>query len=314
MNEACFLIINPHCHQGQGWRRWLSIKEEVLRRLPTDSKCLVLEPGARLEDLLLPLLQEDRPNLLISAGGDGGVHFLVNTLMHSCPAPIDNIVLGAIGLGSSNDFLKPFENRINKIPVRINYQGEVCWHDLGLLTYLDKAGNTQNQYFVINASFGVTAEANWNFNNPDRILQYLKSHFTDLAILYTAVKTILTYRNTTCQLQYNELEQQVAVSNINVLKIPYVSGSLRYSQDILPDDGQLGLNLCLNMTKLELLQILNQLGQGRFNLGQKTISTYTRSFQISADAPLVFECDGETAQSTHIEIGVLSRAIQIIKN
>lgn len=313
MYKACFVIVNPYCHQGQGWRRWLSLQDEVMANLPEGAAFVVLEKGLRLEDILLPKLQRDHHTLLISAGGDGSVHFLINTLLQA-NVPLDKLAVGAIGLGSSNDFLKPFKNRVKNIPVRMDYRGPIVWHDVGQIRYQNEEGVAQKRYFIINASLGVTAAANWNFNHPDRVLGYLKAHFTHLAILYTAVKTILTYRNEACELFYNGLSQQVAISNVNILKIPHVSGSLYYPQKILPDDGQLGLNLCLGMSKWELLQILDQLGKGRFDLGKKTFSTYTQSIEISAAEPRIFECDGETDQSRHLEIQLVPKAIPILLN
>ncbi|MHA4842915.1 diacylglycerol/lipid kinase family protein [Flavitalea antarctica] len=318
------IIINASCHQGKGWKRWLSIRQEVLRRLPTDCKEVILEHGATLSDLLSPHLQQDergpdpRPPgkgvLIVSAGGDGTVHYLVNHLLAEGKEYAGHVILGAIGLGSSNDFLKPFHEKIKGVPVRINYTNGTMQHDIGMATYLDDANVEHRRFFIVNASVGVTAQANWNFNNPDFLLRLLKKHATGGAILYTAVSTILGHRNQNLSLRFNERMINTSVSNINILKVPFVSGSFFYRQPVLRDDGKLALNICINMSKRELLSVLSHLQKGNFEPGKHKITQFTTGVDITADNAFVFECDGETAKTRSLHITLLPNAITILKN
>lgn len=312
MDHQVLIIINPYCHQGRGWKRWLSVKNEALQSINFPIKEHVLEKGMELNSTLPGLLQTGKNNCIISAGGDGSMHYLVNTLMKSTTVDLNNITIGAIGLGSSNDFLKPFSSMIKKIPVRIAHTGPAVLHDVGIATYYDKNNHARQKYFIVNASFGVTAAANWNFNNPGKVLQFLKSHFTEAAIMYTALQTISGYRNTHCQVQFNENKMLVPVSNINILKIPFVSGSFHYKQEVLPGDGKLGLNICVDMNKRELLNTLYQLGHGKFITGRKRISEFTTALQISSKYPVIFECDGETEKAGNINISIIPRALKIL--
>ena len=34
MNQQVYIIINPYSRQGRGWKRWNSIKQDVLKMLP----------------------------------------------------------------------------------------------------------------------------------------------------------------------------------------------------------------------------------------------------------------------------------------
>jgi diacylglycerol kinase (ATP) len=310
--QQVIIVINPFCHQGQGWKRWNSIKNEVLKLLPVSTIEIVLEKEMQLEQVLLPLLQTTSSTYIISAGGDGSMHYLVNFLLSYSGIDLNTITLGAIGLGSSNDFLKPFNNKINNIPVRIDISSSVKNHDVGLATYYDEYNQYKEQYFIVNASFGVTATANWNFNNPGKILKFLKSNFTGGAILYTAVTTILQHKNINCKIKFDGTEMSMNVSNINILKIPFVSGSFWYNQIINADDGELGLNICRDMNKIELLKILTRLEKGKFSTTEKTISEKIQSFQLSSANPVIFECDGETELANQVSISVMPGAIKIL--
>lgn len=312
MPQQVIIIINPYCHQGRGWQRWLSVKKDVHQYFTPSLKEFVLEKGMDLCTILPGVLQTGQQNCIISAGGDGSMNYLVNTLLKSPAIDLENITLGAIGLGSSNDFLKPFDKKISNIPVRINLSGPIKKHDLGVATFYDENNQFKEQYFIVNASVGVTATANWNFNNPGKILKLLQSKFTVGAIIYTAVTTILRHKNINCHIIFNGTELDMAVSNINILKIPFVSGSFWYNQNISADDGRLRLNICRDMNKIDLLKILSNLQKGKFLPGKKTIAEVFKSLYLSSVKPLIFECDGETVMANNINISVMPKAIKIL--
>lgn len=233
-------------------------------------------------------------------------------LLHSGKA--DNHLIGAIGLGSSNDFLKPFHTFIKDVPVRINLNEPYQLQDVGLVKYIDENNIQKVKYFIINASFGITAEGNWKFNQPDIILKWLKKTNTEFAINYAAISSILGYRNKKMTFGYNDIQKTEFISNINILKTPYVSGSLCYRQNIHPDDGSLGLNICLNMNKTALLHTLLKLEKGIFVTNAKKLSTLVTQFDLKSNIPVIFECDGETEKVYQVKISVIPKAIRILKS
>ena len=312
MNEATYIIINPYCHQGRGWKRWESIRKQVVSKLQGATE-MISEKGFDLESFLLSVKNKER-TCFISAGGDGTIHSIANVLLRNRSINRSTIRVGAIGLGSSNDFLKPFGSFINNIPVRINLEKPGSWQDAGRLLYNDEQTLEQEKFFVVNASFGATAEGNWNFNHPGSLLRWLKKTHTGMAISYTSIATIIGSRNNECTIRYNNIEKTLSVSNINLLKIPYVAGSLFYNQAITPDDRRFGLNICAGMNRIELVNTLAGLSKGKFKQNEKKISAYTDHFELESKKPVVFECDGETAKATYVKISLIPKAIQFLSH
>ena len=312
--EQSILIINPYCHHGKGWKLWLAIRDEVYRRLPGNIMEILLEKGEHFHKTLQPLLKNECRKFLISAGGDGSVNYLVNYLMQDQKETLPMITLGAVGLGSSNDFLKPFADRIRNIPVRLNFKGDRLRHDIGIVSYRDTDNHVQKKYFIVNASIGVTAEANWQFNHPGLLLRSLKKISIPASIFYTAVSTIIRARSVPLTLAYNEKKNSAAISNMNILKVPYVSGSFYYDQSIARDDGRLSINTCFGMSRIELLAVLSGLQKGRFASTDKTRSDFTQFISIKANESFVFEYDGETGKTNELSVSILPNVLSVVKS
>ena len=268
--DNCIILVNPYCHQGKGWKRWQSVKQQVYKELQLPVEEVVVENGITTKELLQPFLDPGEGTCIVSAGGDGSIHYLVNYLITLDISILKNLVVGAVGLGSSNDFLKPLSKKINGIPVRINWKGNSISHDIGKVCYLNEDNTSQQKYFIVNASLGVTAKANYNFNNPGAVLRFLKKNATTAAISYTAVNTIIRHQNLKCILELAASQLAVDLSNVNILKIPFVSGSFFYQQNILKDDGKLALNICHSMSRFELINVLTGLQKGKFPDSEKT--------------------------------------------
>ncbi|WP_209328721.1 diacylglycerol/lipid kinase family protein [Lunatimonas salinarum] len=308
MQKPVFVFVNPYCHGGAGWKRWQAIRNEVGKRLPGAAE-IITESVSEMANRAGEILATIHQGTFVSAGGDGSMHQLANVLLRSGRA--SDIGLGAVGLGSSNDFLKPFQACIGKVPVRINVVKDTL-QDVGEVSYQDSFRTPQQKYFLINASIGVTAEGNQRFNHPGFFIKWLKKRSTDAAIPLTALSTILTHRNRRLRIRYNDIDSDMQVSNIHLLRSRFVSGNLRYPQGPQSEAGLLGLHICRSMSKWQLIQTLIQLGQGNFEPSENRLSTFTDRLEILCSEPLVFECDGETAEGSMLKFSVKNQAIKLL--
>lgn len=312
INHQYIIIINPNCHQGKGWDKWLLIKKKVMESLPEHGHIFVLTSEFSFDTDITPLLTDKKGNIIISAGGDGSIHYLINYVMGLSDEIRRTISIGAIGLGSSNDFLKPYGQKIEGIPVQFDWTKEPVLSDVGFVRFIDSNNVNHKKYFIINASLGVTAFANNNFNHPNEGLKFLKKYSTNTAILFTAIYSIFSYKNILMKISFDGRTFVSPVANINILKIPYVSGSLHYTVPVNPDDGKLSLNICLNMTKWELLKVLYNLSKGIFQIEKKTRSVSTDNLEVSSNEPLIFECDGETETAKKVTFSSIRKVINIL--
>ena len=311
------VIVNLAANQGNAARRWGIIEPELQCMLPEDTEYILYHPPYLLGESLKHHVREKGCNCVISAGGDGTINLILNLLMNLQGVETQKIHLGGIGLGSSNDFLKPYKTAVKDIPCRIRPEKSLP-ADIGKVRFIGSTGKEVTRYFIVNASLGVTAEANRIFNRGDQPIGFLKPRILDLAILYTAVKTILTYRNIPVALRIESVakgnieEVRVLLSNLAVLKNPHVSGRFVYDQDISLGDAQLGLNYCSGMSRWQLLHVLWDLSKGRFSGKPGRHSMKVRKVKVAPDALIPLEMDGEVVEANDIQFSLAENRIYLL--
>jgi len=247
----------------------------------------------------------------IAAGGDGTVNLVLNAIM---TAGLDGrkITLGAIGLGSSNDYHKPFrsENVVMDIPVKVNCRDAVLC-DLLKIAYFDSSGSRRVRFCLCNASIGVTAEANAFFNLKSRWMKVVQRVSVEAAVAMTALRTITTYHNLPCVIKIdNEGQKEVLLTNLGIVKNPHFSGSLCYDVDIQPDDGRIGVYMCFNQSFLERVATFIALYRHRFNERPKTRCEMAVDVLVKSSRVFPLEMDGEVVETNEAEFSVIQRKVR----
>ena len=205
------------------------------------------------------------------------------------------------------------DNLINDIPVKVDFNS--CeQRDVGVIKY--KLGSEfLHKYFLLNASIGVTAEANNLFNKPDRVLKFFKKHFTGLAILYSAIKTIFSYKNFETKIIFDSYEAySFNISNLSIIKSPNISGDLSYPSDADYQNGLYDIYLTHSMNKLDLITLLKSLANKDFPKNDKTKYCKTSKIKVTAEKNFLIEFDGETISTNYAEFSILNKYLNICTN
>ncbi|MBP1648964.1 MAG: diacylglycerol kinase [Bacteroidetes bacterium] len=302
------VFLNPAAGGGRAMNRW----ERVAPRIAGTHEMLVhvLENQADALQVLIDAVGRGERKI-VAAGGDGTVNAVLTMLMHErMRDALDRVTLGAIGLGSSNDFHKPPGSTVEDCPCKLDF-AQARLRDVGMLaTGIDGTG--VYRYFLSNASIGATADANREFNEPDRLLCELKHFSTPTAILYAALKTIARHRNIAAVVTSPETGTlHIRLSNLGVVKNNHFSGNLRYDSPARLDDGLLGVHLCHGMSSPELAQVLFALSTGRFNGMRKTRSWSSSSLSVLTTLPINVEFDGEIITTRSVRFTALHNAIKV---
>ncbi len=302
------IFLNPAAGGGRALERWDRIAPRLASRNRIQLHLLNGQTDAR--QVLIDAVQCGETEI-VAAGGDGTVNAVLNMLMHPQLRDfLHHLRFGAIGLGSSNDFHKPVTARVESCPCKLDF-AHARLRDVGMLT-AEVNGTRVYRYFISNASIGATADANREFNEPDRLLNQLKHVCTPAAILYAALKTILRHRNVSAMIASSETGTlHVSLSNLGVVKNNHFSGNLRYDFPARLDNGLLGVHLCQGMNSQELVHVLLSLSTGRFDGRRKTRSWWSNSLSVWAAHAVNVEFDGEIINTSFVRFEVMHNALKV---
>ena len=303
------VLINLSSNNGNALKRWNLIEKEIKEILPPDTIYIHYYPPFEMKKTLQQLINRHQINYFVSAGGDGSLNFLVNSLGELINYNFNNFCLGAIGLGSSNDFLKPVKKHIKGVPVKLDVPDAVL-SDIGVVTYFNN-GNREKRLFCINSSIGFTAEGNKSFNTNKGLTGFIKARSTNLAIILTVIKTFFLYKNLSLKIKIKDSTKEINVTNLSVAKNPNVSGNFRYDLSTYPDSGKIGLYIAEDLSKVETLKLLYNLTRNRFSTLKKCSALFVEEVEIESVNDLHLEADGEITSGNHFRFSVLPKSLLI---
>jgi len=306
------VLINKNSGGGTALKKW----ERIYKRLNFNGSTETLIPGVNgsTDKLIINSVRNGKTDFII-AGGDGSINYFLNHLIDLVePEILKKVKIGAVGIGSSNDFHKPYQSKniVEKIPCKLNFK-DAIHRDVGCLIF-EKNNKTFKKYFLINASIGVTAEGNNFFNNPDFILRFLKKVSTKSAITYAAIKNIFTYRNFKVTIGGNNESFTANISNMGILKSPFFTGKLRYQSDPLPDNGLFDVHLFESLSKVKLLKLFLDLSKVKIANSLNRKFWRTDRIKISSDEEFAVEFDGEVITTKCAEFYVIPGLIKVCTN
>jgi diacylglycerol kinase family enzyme len=305
------IIVNPSAHGGRGRERWEAIAGEVARRLAPVS--VFVSNGAEATTARVARCLDAGERDFVAAGGDGTVRLVAQAILDRSDSRIVREVrLGAIGLGSSNDFHKPFDasRRIGGIPCRIDF-GLVDARDVGVLECAEAEGP---RYWFLNASCGLTAEANRIFNHPGPLLELMKGRSGGGAIVCAALQALAANRARALRLENGAgcFECPDAV-NLGIVISPHFTGALRYDSPFEPASGSFYIHLCREWRIAGKIRTLADLARGRFMGRGRTMSWRSEHLAVRADAPMPVEFDGEVIETARVLFSIRPSLLRVCR-
>ncbi|MFR9751475.1 diacylglycerol/lipid kinase family protein [Nocardia sp. 004] len=308
------VVLNPQSNAGTALQRWQPVETVLRERNPDMTVELPADEQHATKIVRAAVTRQDPPEVLVAAGGDGMVNLVLNALMDpETDRPLAaGSALGAVGLGSSNDFHKPMSDaaRVGTVPVRLDAaRAELV--DVGKASMLLADGTHIVRYFLLNASMGLVAAGNHSFNHATGLLGKLKTRNVDAAILATALTTIATHRPLPITVRGSDWIHTAPITNIGVLKSVHFAGGMHYDTTVTRADGRFDVNIWSAAGRLRVLGLIAGLYAGRFRRSRLAVCHRDTMVELRPDRPTPLELDGEITIVESARLEVLPRALRV---
>ena len=300
MVNSWFIIVNPIAGNLKFSTAWKKIQLLLDVRKINYSFAVTLYSRHEVE-LVQNAIQKGFRNI-ISVGGDGTLHHVVNGIMIQRYVKSSDITIGVIPLGTGNDWIKTYNipNNIEKAIELIHYKKTIL-QDIGV-------ANTENNkvsYFNNVAGLGYDG---YTVNK----LKKMKS-FGAVAYLLSGLAGFLFYKKTIFKINFNSksIETNCLMTMVGVCK--FSGGGMQFTKDVNTTDGLLDITIFKNLNIFDLISNIKKLYNG-YIVHHKKVETYKTNLitVIPRASKTYIQADGELIGVGKVTFKIISKAINFV--
>jgi len=307
MKEKYFAIVNPNAGKGDVLKKWNELKD-LLHQAEIDFDFEFTKGQYDASFLCANAIKSDYRQLL-SIGGDGTLHEVLNGVFMQELVPTAEINLGKIPFGTGNDWGKTYRNPLDmKEAVELIKNGNRIYQDVGKIIFHTQSG-LDEKYFCNIAGFGFDGLV-----LKDVLEKKERGKSGKLTYLMSLFFSLL-------KSGYEDVELKVDDIVFNGLTFSIAAGIGRYNGNgmmqlpfALPDDGILDITWIKDISKAGVIANVKGLFDGSFITHPKVHSLKGKEISIKSAQPMMIEADGEFLGTTPAQLSIIPKAVQFIVN
>jgi len=283
-------ILNPAAANGKGASMYSRL-DKLCRHAGIAHEIVLTEKRGHAQ--LIAREAAGNFTYIVAVGGDGTIHEVVNGMIFS------KAKLGILPVGTGNDLIRGLgiPNHFEKA-FAIVLQGDTRFIDIG------KIGDI---YFHNGIGVGFDAWVAY---------ETLREKFFRGKLKYLAgiFKTLNKYNPPEMTLFYDETVVKNRYFMINIANGLYMGGGFKLTPSAKFDDGELDLNIVINLTKLKVFKNLLGVFSGNHTSMPEVTQAKARKIKIVSNLPFAVQADGEfiSAELKTVEVTLIPRALEIV--
>jgi len=300
------VIINPHSGKGCAPTVFKKIEKRLSDAFGELFVAVTHGPNEVAEHL--DRAAKADVNRLITLGGDGTNHFVLNALAER---PQMKVAFGSIPLGTGHDWSRSLgmpENPVKAVDWLAQARPVPC--DLGKIEYLNiqTGGKPSTHIFLNIGSAGVSGEVDQRVNRTHRR--------SSLTFLWATIATLMKYRPQHVRAFCDGREfYSGSCALVVVANGQYFGHGMWIAPKALMNDGLFDVVLVEGISRPRILLAFRQVYRGT-HLARKDVR-YARAASVrisSEDGPLKLDFDGEGALGQDLHFSVMPKAVHVLLN
>lgn len=300
-SNSWFIIANPTSGNRNFSKLWTEI-QQLLKNKNLDYSFAFTTFSKHEIELVQNAIQKGFRNI-ISIGGDGTLHNVVNGIMMQRYVKTSDITIAVIPLGTGNDWIKTYNipNSIEKA-IEIIHRRKTITQDIGVL-------KTNNKTIYFNNVAGLGYDG--------YIVNKLKSlkKFGSISYLIAGLYGLLFYKKSIFKISIDDkiIETNCLMSIFGICK--FSGGGMKFTENVNPTDGLLDITIVKNLTFFDLIFNLPKLYSGKI-VHHKKVATF-KAKEISVipkESHPFIQADGELIATGKVTATIIEKAINFVIN
>jgi YegS/Rv2252/BmrU family lipid kinase len=302
MSNSWFIIANPTAGNRNFSKHWKEI-QQLLNNEKIDFSYAFTQFSKHEIELVSAAIQQGFRNI-ISIGGDGTLHHVVNGVMLQRYVKTSDITIAVIPLGTGNDWIKTYNIPYNiKKAVEIIHQNKIISQDIGVL----ETENETISYFNNVAGLGYDGYIVNKLENLKR--------FGSIAYLLSGMAGLLFYKKSVFKIIFDdkEIETNCLMTLIGICK--FSGGGMQFTKDVNTTDGLFDITIAKNLNIFDLILNIKKLYNGNI-VQHKKVETYkTKQITVIPQTSKPFiQADGELIGTGKVTVNIIEKAINFVVN
>jgi diacylglycerol kinase (ATP) len=302
-----FVVVNPAAGGGRAGRQWPKLAQELKSAIGAFEFALTTKPGEAATFVRKAIL--DGAKFVIAVGGDGTINEAVNGLCDGNEAPVSDVTLGFVMIGTGGDFRRSFDlPKGAKAAIERLKSGNTRVIDLGRIRYTDKNGVTAERWFNNIASFGFSGEVVRAVNAA----RFSKLFGGKFSFLWNSFLELRKYQGCRLELVIDGETVTQEICTVAVCNGRFFGGGMKMAPNAALDDGIFDVVVVRQNPPLTILDM--RLLYSGAHLDHPNVSVY-RGRRIEAkplsNVPIYLDVEGEAPGSLPATFEVVPQALRV---
>ncbi|MDG2195071.1 MAG: diacylglycerol kinase family lipid kinase [Polaribacter sp.] len=302
MNNHWFLILNPIAGNGKSKKNWKKIS--TLLKNQNIQFSYAFTEYSKHETVLVVNAIKNGFTKIISVGGDGTLHHIVNGIMSQNIVESSTIKIAVLPIGTGNDWVKTYN-----IPTNIDNSITIIKKNNTILQDINKIELDSGEVFYSNNLAGIGYDGYVTYK-----LKKLKK-LGSIAYLLSGFSGLFFYKKTKFKIKINnqKIENTCLMVLVGICK--YSAGGMRLTDYSSTLNGLFDITIVKNLSLIDLIKNLPKLYNGKI-IHHKKVTTYkSKSIYItpisSYNKPFI-QADGELIGKGSLKAIIIPKAIQFV--